>query len=338
MTPKLLSWKPYLALLTVYLIWGTTAGCIKLGIDTIPSALLPCLRFTLAGILLVAFCLMRGEHFPSRQDLKTHSIVGLLLFLGGNSIICWTVKYITTGFSGILVATTPLWMVGLSALLPPREKIPFLSLVGLVIGFIGMAVLLSPQLIHINRTSPVFWLCIVGLLIMTFCWSLGSIYSRKFPAKTSLLMSVGLQNLVAGLALIPICLLTIHDWTAIQPSLKSVVALVYLVLMGTMTATPCYLYVLQTMSVSVSSTFAYVTPVITLIFGCLFLGEPIGFTMIVGAAIILAGVILVQYINYRWVTQRQNLLNVSVASPHQDADELQSPIKLGWKEYRFDAE
>jgi len=79
------------------------------------------------------------------------------------------------------------------------------------------------------------------------------------------------------------------------------------VLMGTMTATPCYLYVLQTMPVSVSSTFAYVTPVLTLIFGYMFLGEPISQTMIVGASIILAGVILVQYINYRLVAQRQIL-------------------------------
>ncbi len=327
MTKALLSWKPYLALLTVYLIWGTTAGSIKLGVDTLPSALLPCVRFTLAGMLLVAFCLLKGERVPSRQDLKTQGIIGLLLFLGGNSIICWTVKYVTTGFSGILVATTPLWMVGLSAVLPPREKIPFLSLVGLFIGFLGMAVLLSPQLTHLGNTSSIFWLCLAGLLLMTFSWSLGSIYARKYPSQTSLLMSVGLQNLAAGLALIPVCLLTIHDWSAIQPSPKSALALVYLVLMGTMTATPCYMYVLQTMPVSVSSTFAYVTPVLTLIFGCIFLGEPISQTMIVGASIILAGVILVQYINYRWVAQRQTLAaRAEAMSEQQPGRSLQPQI------------
>lgn len=305
MTKALLSWKPYLALLTVYLIWGTTAGSIKLGVDTLPSALLPCVRFSLAGMLLVAFCLLKGERFPTLRELKTHAIVGLLLFLCGNSIICWTVKYVTTGFSGILVATTPLWMVWLSAVLPPREKIPFLSLMGVLIGFMGMAVLLSPQLTHLGTTSPVFWICIVGLLLMTFSWSLGSIYARKHPTENSLLMRVGLQNLFAGLSLIPVCLLTIHNWAGIQPSHQSLYALAYLVFMGTMIATPCYMYVLQTLPVSVSSTFAYVTPVLTLIFGCMFLGEPITQTTIIGAAIILAGVILVQYINF---VQRQSLL------------------------------
>lgn len=306
MTQKLLSWKPYLALLTVYLIWGTTAGTIKLGVDTMPPALLPCLRFTLAGLLLVAFCLLKGERFPDWRETKTHFIIGQLLFFGGNSIICWTVKYVSTGFGGILVATTPLWMVWLSSILPPREKIPVLSLVGIVIGFIGMAILLSPQLIHPGHTSAIFWVCIVCLLAMTFSWSLGSIYARKHATTSSLLMSVGLQNLFAGLALIPVCMATIHNWASIQPSPKSVIALAYLVLMGTMTATPCYLYVVKTMPVSVSSTFAYVTPVLTLIFGWLFLGEAITPTMLVGATVILAGVILVQYINRHWVAQKQS--------------------------------
>lgn len=298
--PASFSWKPYLALLTVYLIWGTTAGFIRLGVDTFPSALLPCLRFNLAGIALIVFCLLKGEAFPKLADLKVHMIVGLLLFFGGNSIVCWTVKYLTTGFGGILVATTPLWMVWLSSVLPPREKIPGLSLVGICIGFIGMAILLSPQLTHLDHTSITFWLCIIGLLIMTFCWSYGSIYARKHATATSLLMSVGLQNLFAGLALIPVCIATIPHWNAIHPSNTSVFALGYLVFLGTITATPCYLYVVQTMPVSVSSTFAYVTPVITLIFGHLFLSEPVTRTMILGAAVILAGVILVQYINRQW--------------------------------------
>lgn len=321
MTQKLLSWKPYLALLTVYLIWGTTAGTIKLGVDTLPPALLPCLRFTLAGVLLVAFCLLKGERLPNRQEMKTHFIIGQLLFLGGNSIICWTVKYVSTGFGGILVATTPLWMVWLSSILPPREKIPMLSLVGIVIGFIGMAILLSPQLTHLGHTSGIFWLCIVCLLAMTFSWSLGSIYARKHATASSLLMSVGLQNLFAGLALIPICMATIHDWAAIQPSPKSALALAYLVLFGTMTATPCYLYVVKTMPVSVSSTFAYVTPVLTLIFGWLFLAEPITPTMMIGAAVILAGVILVQYINRQWVAQKQSL------AIHRQGQELPRPLQ-----------
>lgn len=305
MTQKLLSWKPYLALLTVYLVWGTTAGTIKLGVATLPPALLPCLRFTLAGILLVAFCLLKGERLPNWPELKKHFIIGILLFFGGNSIICWTVKYVSTAFGGILVATTPLWMVWLSSILPPREKIPMLSLAGILIGFLGMAILLSPQLIHPAHTTSMFWICIICLLLMTFSWSFGSIYARKHTTTSSLLMSVGLQNLFAGLAMLPVCWATIPNWNTIHPSPMSVGALAYLVLFGTITATPCYLYVVKTMPVSVSSTFAYVTPVLTMMFGWLFLAEPVTNTMIIGASVILAGVILVQYINRNWASQKR---------------------------------
>lgn len=298
MSERIRLWKPYLALLAVYIIWGTTTGAIRIGVESIPSALLPCARFLLAGTLLVTVCLLKGERMPTWRDFKTHAMIGFLLFFMGNSIVCWTVKYVTTGFGGILVATTPLWMTLLSAVMPPREKVPLLSLAGILIGFVGMLILLSPHLTHLGNTTPLFWLCLAGLALMTFCWAFGSIYARKFPTHDSLLMSVGVQNLVAGVLLVPVCAFTAGNWGSWHPSGLSLSALAYLVLMGTMTATPCYLYVIQTLPVSVSSTFAYVTPVLTILFGWLFLGEPVTRTMILGATVILTGVLLVQIMNW----------------------------------------
>jgi drug/metabolite transporter (DMT)-like permease len=330
MTQKINTWKPYLAQHAVYLIWGTTAGTIRLGVDTFPPALLPCVRFLLAGFLLVLFCLLKGERLPNRVDLTKHMITGLLLFFGGNTIICWTLKYVTSSFGGILVATTPFWMVWLSSVLPPREKIPTMSLVGIGIGFIGMLVLLSPKVTHLTETSPAFWISIVALLLMTFFWSLGSIYARRHNTDSSLLMSVGFQNIFAGLALVPVCFATIPDWSTVHPSGQSYFALGYLVLMGTIVATPCYLYVVKHLPVSVSSTFAYVTPVLTLAFGGFFLGEPVTPTMILGAAIILSGVILVQYINRHWAAQRaaENTLKQTLAESSVEAIESASPLSL----------
>ncbi|WP_373531807.1 DMT family transporter [Vampirovibrio sp.] len=297
MSERLSAWKPYMALLAVYVIWGTTTGAIHLGVTSIPSAVLPCSRFLLAGSLLTAFCLFKGQSFPRWADLKTHAIVGFLLFFAGNSIVCWTVKYMSTGFGSVLVATTPLWMTLLSALLPPRERIPGLSLLGIFIGFGGMLILLSPQLTHLRETTDIFWMCMLGLAVMTFCWALGSIYVRKHPTQDSLLMSVGVQNLVAGVLLLPVCWLTVPDWSAVHPTGTSISAWLYLTLFGTMVATPCYLFVLKALPVSVSSTFAYVTPVLTVIFGAMFLNETVTPTMAVGAAVILCGVSLVQVMN-----------------------------------------
>lgn len=300
MSERLSAWKPYLALLAVYVIWGTTTGAIRLGVDSIPSAVLPCARFLLAGGLLTSFCLLKGDRLPNRKDFKTHAIIAFLLFFAGNSIVCWTVKHMTTGFGSVLVATTPLWMTLLSAILPPRERIPGLSLLGILIGFAGMLILLSPQLTHLNHTTAVFWLCMAGLAVMTFCWALGSIYVRKHATGDSLLMSVGIQNLLAGLMLLPVCGWSVPDWSAIHPTAASVTALFYLVFFGTIVATPCYFYVLKALPVSVSSTFAYVTPVITVLFGAAFLSETVTPTMVTGAVVILSGVALVQFMNRQW--------------------------------------
>lgn len=305
MAERTSTWKPYAALLAVYLIWGTTSGAIRLGVDTIPSAVLPCVRFLSAGCLLVLLSLLRGESFPSLRHLKIHAMSGFLLFFAGNSIVCWTVKYIGTGFGSVLVATTPLWMTLLSALVPPRERISALSWLGIMIGFLGMVVLLSPHLVHPLQSTPVFWWCMAGLAIMTFCWAVGSVYARRNPTPDSLFMSVGLQNLAAGLMLMPICFWTAPEWWGSWQSISttSVWALLYLIVFGTMLATPCYLYVLKTLPVSVSSTFAYVTPVLTVIFGGLFLKENITPAMVLGAIVILSGVALVQFMNRPWAAK-----------------------------------
>lgn len=302
MTAFAVNRKAYLALLIVYIVWGTTLAGMHYGIQTIPTALLPCARFLFAGVLLVGWCLLRGEKLPGRKDLQTNFIIGALLFFGGNSLVVYSIRHITTGLSGLLVATSPFFMVWLSATLPPREKVSLPALVGIVIGFIGMGVLLSPQLTHMQNTTWIFWASVILMLVNVFSWSLGSIYARKHQTRqVSLLMSVGLQNFFAGLLLIPLVLYTVKDWSAIHPSLVSMSALAYLVLFGTILATPCYMYVLHTLPVSVSSTFAYVTPIVTVIFGWMFLGEPMSATTALGAVIILAGVIVVQ-----WVNQQQS--------------------------------
>lgn len=296
MNASSLTFKAWLALITVYIVWGTTLGAIRIGVETIPTALLPCLRFTLAGLLLLAFCRLRGEKMPSWKDTKTHFIIGALLFAASNSLAAWTVQHISTGLAGLLVATTPFWMVWLASRIPPREKVSLQSILGIAVGFVGMIILLLPQLTNLGETTPLFWASVVISVATTFVWSLGSIYARKHPTpSTSLLMSIGLQNLFAGLLLVPFCIATVHDWQAIQPSSASIGALAYLIMMGTIAATSAYLYTLQTMPVSVSSTFAYVTPVITVIFGWLFLRETLSMTTIIGSAVILAGVLVVQW-------------------------------------------
>lgn len=204
-----------------------------------------------------------------------------------------------------MVATTPFWMIWLSSVMPPKEKVSPIAIGGILIGFIGMLILLSPQLTQPSHTPPIFWWSVLAMLVNTFFWAFGSIVVRKNPSSDSLFMTVGLQNLAGGLVLIPVCLLTVPDWNAIQVSIHTTWALTYLVVMGTMIATPCYLYVLRALPVSVSSTFAYVTPVLTVFFGWLFLKETLTPLTLIGMGVILTGVIVVQWVNQHQLS-RQN--------------------------------
>jgi drug/metabolite transporter (DMT)-like permease len=311
-------WKAYAALLIVYLVWGTTLGFIRIGVNTLPWALLPCIRFLTAGLLLTGFSLLHGERLPQAAEMKKHAIAGGLLFFAGNSMVCWAVKHISTGLGGLMVATTPFWMVWLSSVLPPRERVSPMAMIGISIGFIGMMILLSPQWMQPSHSSLLFWLSVLVAILNTFFWSLGSIYVRKNPTPASLLMTVGLQNLFGGLLLLPVCAWTIPDWRAVHWSASAIVAILYLILMGTVLAMPCYLYVLRQMPVSVSSTFAYVTPVITVFFGWLFLREGLTPLTLVGMVVILIGVIVVQ-----WVNQYQAQIRLAESRPQSSSALLQ---------------
>lgn len=288
--------RAYVALLLVYLIWGTTLGAMRISIDTLPPALLASVRYMLAGGLLCAFCLARGEGRPARQDVQRHFVIGLMLFVFGNALSCWAVQYVSTGLSGMMVATTPFWMVAINSLTPPGEEVRPLTMFGILLGFVGMGLLLWPNFSHPEMNAPHFWWGIGIMLFTALMWSAGSIVARRTEVQTSLLMSVGLQNLLSGLVIFPFCLLTV-DVSTVSPSAASVWALWYLVLFGTIVATPCYLYVLKGLPVSVSSTFAYVTPVLTVLFGWLVLHETLTPMMVAGCAVVLLGVGIVQWAN-----------------------------------------
>lgn len=291
-------WKAYGALFLIYIIWGTTFGAIHIGVQTIPPGVFVCMRFLIAGVLLLSLCLFSGERWPTRADLKTHFWIGVWLFFAGNAVVCWAIQHIPTGLGATLTATNPFWMLWLSSLLPPQEKIPANAYLGLLIGFAGLLLLLAPQLAKPMAISPTFWLSVVSIMLMGFCWSLGSIYARKNSTQTSLLMGVGFQNLFAGLMLVPICLL-FPETFMFQGTPASWMALAYLIVMGTMVAITCYLYALPRLPIPVIGTIAYVTPVITMAFGWLFLNEHMPSISLLGAMVVLAGVIVVQQCQHR---------------------------------------
>lgn len=305
--------KAFWALLMVYAIWGTTMAAIHFGVQTIPPLLLACLRFLVAGSLLILISLFRGEKWPALGELKNHLIIGSLLFFGGNALSCWALQTLSTGLAGMIIATTPFWMLAMSDFfdrkfdpipkLVKQDAKPFI-MVSMGLALLGIVILLSPQLSTPELASPLFWWSLFAMVILCWFWSAGSLYARYHQGEASVWMALGIQNLFAGILLAPICW-ALGNWQIFYssgtnssvisfPSEISLWALGYLVVFGTIVTTPCYYYVLRHLPVSLSSSFAFVNPVITLFVGALFLGEVMSLESWVGSAIVVLAVFLLQ--------------------------------------------
>lgn len=310
------------AMVALYVIWGTTLSAMHFGIQTISPAIFAFSRYFIVAILLISFCLLKREALPSKKDMIHLSISGICLFTVGNATAIWAVKYIPTVLAGALMATTPFWMIGLAAMQPPKERLQLPVLLGMSLGFIGILTVLAPQFAvefsgnkGLEHFGFMEWLSVIGMFSTTVFWAAGSLYAKNHPTQNSVFMTVGIQNLAASLAMLPFMTPELVSGVNFHVSLPSVLGLLYLVFAGTIIAVPCYYYILKNMPVSVASTFAYVSPIITMIVGHFFLGEALSPTMSIGAVLVLAGVVVVQGLKQK----------VAVISPNSPV--RQTPIE-----------
>lgn len=287
-----------MALLVVYLVWGTTFGAIRIGIESFPPMVFAALRFIITGVLMGTYCLLKGDKIPRGFSLWRQFLVGFFSFFMGNGQAYWVLQYIGSGLGTTLTATTPFFMTGLSAIMPPKEPVKPIALVGLIIGFTGILLLVSKELTHPGQVDPMFWASIGGAMTMAVSWSFGSVFAKKNPTDTPLLMAVAVQNLLAGLCFLPVSLL-LNEWPNLHPTPASLWALAYLIVLGSVISFTCYLYMLQKLPVSVSSTFSYVNPLVAMAFGAWALHEPITPQMLTGMGVILLGVFIVQFTSLR---------------------------------------
>lgn len=284
--------KLVIAFFLIYFIWGSTYLAIRYAIETIPPFLMAGVRFTTAGTLLYTFMRLTGAANPSLQQWLNLWVVGTFLFLGGNGLVVWAEQYITSGLAALLVSTLPLWLIMLDWLWaggpPPTVK----GLAGISLGIIGTVVLIDP--VKITATD----IYIPGALVVIFgsmLWATGSIYSKKFTQPDSIFMSAACQMFGGGLSLLLVSLV-LGEWFAFQPvgiSLVSFAAFSYLVVFGSIIAISSYVWLLKNASAASVSTYAFVNPAVAIFLGWLIAGEEINAHIIFGAAIILAGVILV---------------------------------------------
>ncbi len=214
------------------------------------------------------------------------------MLVGGNGLVCWAEQFIPSGITALIIGTAPLWIV-MVGWLGFKESAPSGKVVlGLLLGLVGVALLARPAESSEGTTN--FW-AVAALLFACFFWAWGSFISKSPTMPKSTLLSVALQMLIAGVAMLLIALglgeTTSMDWSAV--SAKSLWSLAYLIVFGAIIAYTCYGWLFRNASATAVSTYAYVNPVVAVILGYFLANEEISQMTIIGAALILFGVLLV---------------------------------------------
>jgi drug/metabolite transporter (DMT)-like permease len=284
---------PYAAWLAVCFFWGTTYLAIRVGLETLPPAAFAGLRFLTAGVLLFGFAyFVRKERLPKGREWLDLSIVGVLLLIIGNGLVVWAEQWLSSGMAALLVATSPFWVAGFELMNRNGERLSPRALTGMLIGFGGLVLLVAPELAG-STLGMKYLLGVIGLQIACAAWSGGSVYAKQRKVQTSPLMSSAIQMLIAGLIL-TVLATALGEVRTLHFSTRSAVAFAYLVLFGSIVAYGCYTYAVQTLPLSLVSTYSYVNPVIAVLLGWAILREPLGWRVIISTAIILVGVALVK--------------------------------------------
>jgi len=283
----------YFAWVVVCVIWGTTYLGIRISLETIPPALMGGLRWTIAGLLLIGYIIARGEPLPSRTRWGAITLMGFLLLGLGNGGVVVAEQWVPSGLTAVLIATSPFWMAGVEACLRDGERLTRATSFGLAIGFVGIVVLVWPELSLTSAGSRQFLVGVAALQIASLGWSLGSAYSRRQPRNDNVLGSTALQMLAGGLMMVAVGTLR-GEWLELSFSLRSAVALTYLSTLGAIGGFVAYTYALRHLPVSFVSLYAYINPVIAVALGVLVLGEPFDSRMAIAAALVFAGVATVR--------------------------------------------
>jgi drug/metabolite transporter (DMT)-like permease len=286
--------KLWIALLALYIVWGSTYLAIRFSVETIPPFLHAALRFLISGAILYIWRRAAGDPAPTPGNWKSTAIVGTALLLGGNGLVAWAEQTVPSGIAALMITTSPFWLVLFESLRAGGTKPTWQAILGLIVGFAGVFILVGPKEITGSEVS-FSTLGIVLLLLAPFFWSLGSIYAKGADMPKSTLLSTGMQMLTGAVALFLVSLVKgeLNGFSLGLVSMRSWLGLAYLITFGSLIGFVSYGWLLHNAPVSLMSTYAYVNPVVAVLLGNLLADEPLNGRILVAAAIIIGSVILI---------------------------------------------
>lgn len=303
------------AFATVYLVWGSTYFFIQRAVEHIPPFILGAIRFIVAGSLLLGWCAYKGEKLFNWSHIKPSLVSGLLMLFIGNGAVIWAEQTLASSLVAVLVSSAPIWFVVLDK---PKWKQNLTSrptVLGLIVGFIGVILLFSEQASKaLGAGNSLQVIGLVVLIIGAMAWAGGSLYSKYHSKATSASVNTAWQMLAAGIAFIPGSFIN-NEWSTFHfasVTTGSWLSLLYLITMGSLAGFSAYVWLLQVRPATQVSTYAYVNPVVAVLLGVIFAGEQMTILQLAGLAVILLSVLLINLAKYR---SEKKSLNNNAAEP-----------------------
>jgi drug/metabolite transporter (DMT)-like permease len=287
--------KPWIALVTVWIVWGSTYLGIRAAVETIPPLLMAGTRFVVAGGLMFLIARVRlGRQWQpvTWPHLRSACIVGALLLTGGNGLVSAGETVLASGLAALIVATVPSWMVIMNAAVT-RSRPARAVIVALVLGGVGVGVLMGGPGGDLDVGAAVL------VLIASVLWAAGTIYARHAPLPGDLLLTTSLQMLAGGLLLLLFgaAIGELPEVSLAAISLRSAVGLAWIIFAGAMVGFTAYIYANSQLPSETVGTYAYVNPVVAVALGALIDREPVTLNVLLGGAIIVSSVVII--VRYR---------------------------------------
>jgi drug/metabolite transporter (DMT)-like permease len=258
--------------------------------------LMAAMRWIAAGAVLIAALKIAGQRLPGVRSWPALTVLGILLLGFGNGAVVWAEQTVPSGLTSVLVATVPFWMVGIEAISGSAEHLGARRIIGLVLGFIGIVMLVWPEL-SVRGSGGGFFGGVVSSQLAGIGWAIGSTYARRRghtnAEDENVLATAAFEMLFGGIVLL-IVGIALGEPSRLAFTTRTSLALAHLTVFGAIAGFTAYAYALKHLSVATASLYAYVNPVIAVMLGAVVLAEPFGLRMAVSAGVVLVGVALVR--------------------------------------------
>lgn len=285
--------RAWLAWITICVVWGTTYLAISVALETVPVLLVAGLRWAMAGVVLGLGVVATGRRLPGPRMWASLALLGFLMNGMGNGLVVWAQQFVVSGLTAVLIASVPFWSVAIEACLRGGERVQAPTLAGLAVGFVGIVVLVWPQISSGGAEGRQFVGGVVGIQLACFGWALGTSFTKRHPFSGDPLAATSVQMLFSGTMFLAAATAR-GDWASLRFTPRSLLAMVYLTIAGSVIAYSAYVYAVRHLPISTVSLYAYINPLIAVALGSLLLGEPFTVRILLAGILVLAGTAIVR--------------------------------------------